>query len=77
MTEQILLLTIGLLVGGILTYAYMRKQGIDLASLLTDSMLKNHLLKEELGKNPSIGKPKYKAKKKYYANKKKPSSSKE
>ena len=54
-------------------YVYMRKQGIELSELLTDSLVKSRLLKEEIVK---VDKPKYKSKKRYYDNKKKPEASK-
>ena len=75
MTELLTQLALGFLIGGITVYAYMRKKGIDLASLLGDSILKNHLLKEEL-KKPSKSKNWKSSKKKYYGTKKKQGSTK-
>ena len=66
MTE-LLTFIIGLLVGCIIVYIYMRKMGIDLNELLADTMVKNKLLKEEIVRNP---KPKKWTKKKYYSKKK-------
>jgi|19_taG_2_1085344.scaffolds.fasta_scaffold01806_5 3-phosphoglycerate kinase len=65
MTE-LLTFVIGLLVGGIIVYIYMRKKGIDLNELLADTMVKNKLLKEEIVRKP---KPKKWTKKKYYGKK--------
>ncbi len=69
--EQILTLLLGILLGGIMVYVYMRKKGIDLKELLTDNMVKNRLLKEEINKS---SKPKKKwngPKKRYYGKKNK------
>ena len=72
--EQILILLLGILLGGIIVYVYMRKKGIDLTELLTDNMVKNRLLKEEINKS---SKPKKKwngSKKRYYGKKNKAGS---
>ena len=65
MTE-LLTFVIGLLVGGIIVYIYMRKKGIDLNEILADTMVKNKLLKEEIVRKP---KSKKWIKKKYYSKK--------
>ena len=66
MTE-LLTFVIGLLVGSIIVYIYMRKKGVDLNELLADAMVKNKLLKEEIVRKP---KPKKWTKKKYYGKQK-------
>ena len=67
MTE-VLYLTIGLLVGGISTYLYMHNKVAKTVDILTDSLVKNRLLKEEIGK--SGNKNWNKSKKRYYGNRK-------
>ena len=68
MTE-ILYLIIGLLVGGIATYIYLTRKAKGTMEVLADEMVKNRLLKEEIGRKGKS--PKYKSKKRYYGNKKK------
>ena len=65
MTE-LLYLIIGILAGGIAVYIYLNNKVSNTIDMLTDSLVKNRLLKEEIDKN---GKPKKNwknSKKKYY-----------
>ena len=66
--NEVLLFTIGFLIGSIIVYVYMKKFGHELTNLYTDSMLKNKLLKAELKKNTKKWNGK---KKKFYHGKKK------
>ena len=72
--EQILILLLGILLGGIIVYVYMRKKGIDLTELLTDNMVKNRLLKEEINKSSKTKKKWNGSKKRYYGKKNKAGS---
>ena len=54
MTE-LLYLIIGILAGGIAVYIYLNNKVSNTIDMLTDSLVKNRLLKEEIDKN---GKPK-------------------
>ena len=73
--NSILIFTVGLLLGGIITFWYLWKQGSNLKEILADNMVKNQLLKQELKKSPK--KSWNKSKKRYYnGNKKKATSSK-
>ena len=75
MTETIILtFALGFVLGGIIMYIYMRKQGVELSELLTDSLVKSKLLKEEIGKTAKPKKDWNKSKRKYYGNKKKTDS---
>ena len=73
--NEILTFTVGLLIGVIAMYLYMRRKGIDLSELYTDQLVKNKLLKEVItnGSKPA----KSWKKKKYYGSKKPKASGKE
>ena len=67
MTE-VLYLIIGLLLGIILMYVYMKRKGVEMTTLYTDSLLKNQLLKQELKKSPKKNKN-WKGHRKYHGKK--------
>ncbi len=64
MTE-VLLFTIGLLVGSISTYFIMNLKKANLQERILDELVKNRLLKDELGRKPKKFNG---SKKKYYKN---------
>tara|TARA_B100000424_G_C22937418_1_gene498768 strand:+ start:2377 stop:2595 length:219 start_codon:yes stop_codon:yes gene_type:complete len=64
--ESIWLFIIGLLVGSISMYIYMRKQGVELKELYTDSLLKNKFLKEHVEKSKPSKPKNWNKKKRYY-----------
>jgi|8_EtaG_2_1085327.scaffolds.fasta_scaffold94896_2 regulatory protein YycI of two-component signal transduction system YycFG len=74
MTE-ILYVILGMLTGGIIVYIYLNKKVSDTVDILTDSLVKNRLLKEEIGKSDKSKKNWKSSKKKYYGNKKRKSNS--
>ena len=65
MTE-VLYLTIGILVGGISVYIYLNSKVSNTVNMLTDTLVKNRLLKEEIGKTEKSKKNWKNSKKKYY-----------
>ena len=65
---EILLLIIGLLVGSITTYFYMNSKGSNLQEKILDELVKNRLLKDELGRKTKKFNG---SKKRYYNNRKK------
>jgi len=70
MTE-ILYFATGLLSGGILAYIWLHRSMKDTAGKLIDSLVKNRLLKDEIGKSDKTKKTwTKKSKKRYYGNKK-------
>ena len=69
MTE-VLYLIIGMLVGGITVYVYLNKKVANTIDALTDNLVKNRLLKEEIGKSAKTKKNWNNSKKRYYGNKK-------
>ena len=71
---EALTFTLGLLIGVILTYIYMRKQGIEIKELYADSLLKNRYLKEYVENGSNKSNSNWKRKNKKYHGRKKQKS---
>jgi len=76
MTVELLTFALGLLLGGILMFIYLWRQGKGLKELLADKMITNKLLKDQITSNGRPNKSwNNKSKKRYYNGKKKKTTS--